>query len=476
MKKIFFFVLFAVMTVSLFGATLNDVQKLAAQGKFAESVSACNEILKQKPGNVNVLRWLAYNYYKIGNYDAVIELKNQTSKDSEICNYIGLAYVAQKKNAEAKQAFSDAIMIDKNFSEAYKNNADIYIEEKDFATAKSYLLSALSLCPDDVNILINMAYVNIQLKEYDNALNHLQKAKSLSPNNKTVLCNLGNTYCAKNDYANAIKAFESLYSLDKNSTEAISGLANAYALCSKNAEAEKYYNMLLKKNDSFEINYNMGVVLRKQGKFGKAVSYFEKAVSQNPEDMSALCELAWSQFKSGNAKSAEENLDKVLAKDKNNLSANTYIAVIYDSEGNVEKSYSAWSQCVILAPQNPDYNINLGKACINSGKFKEAVSAYTNALKYDKNSEIASLGLGVAKLQESVAAGDAKLLNEALIIFKNITAKNPKNAVAWSNLGVCYQKNKKYTEAAEAYKKALVINPNFEEAKANLKELEAFAK
>lgn len=479
MKKIIVFLALTIFCCSaVFSFTLKDVEKQASQGKYKDAVNTCNEILKQKPGNLNVLRWIAYCNYKAGDFDAVIGMKDQNLKDSQISNFIGLAYMAKKNYAEAEKEFNDAIVYDKKFSEPYQNKAQIYMENKDFVNAKSYFVTASQLNPNDLNLLINLGYVNMQLKDYANAQANFLKAKNISPKNKTVIGNLGNAYLCGKDYVNALKEFETLYALDKNSKEALLGLANTYASVNNYTSAEKYYDMLIKADNTSVNNYNMGIILEKQAKFGKAVPYFAKAVELDGKDTDALNELGWCQFKSANQKDATETINKVFAIDKDNIKSLAYLGVIYDSSENYTKAYENWSRCVILAPKNTDYKINLGKACINTEKYDEAISAYNSALELDKKADNAYLGLGIAKLQKALTndKSSANLLNEALVIFKTITAKDAKNTVAWTNLGVCYQKNKKYKDAANAYKKALELNPNSSEAKANLNEISSFLK
>ena len=53
---------------------------------------------------------------------------------------------------------------------------------------------------------------------------------------------------------------------------------------------------------------------------------------------------------------------------------------------NYNDAYNNWSRCVILAPKNADYRINLGNVCNELGKYDEAVSLYKNALNINSKS------------------------------------------------------------------------------------------
>ncbi len=61
---------------------------------------------------------------------------------------------------------------------------------------------------------------------------------------------------------------------------------------------------------------------------------------------------------------------------------------------------------------------------------------------------------------EGVAAVQASRFADAVVIFEGITAKDPKNIVAWRFLGVAYQKTNALDRAEAAYKKGLEIKPD----------------
>ena len=472
MKNLLALCVLFILTDSLFAATLKDVQNFVAEGKYTEAVAACTDILTQKPRNINALRWQNYANYKAGNYDAVIE-SAKTVEDAEIFNMAGLSYVAKGDNVSAEKAFNDSIICDKNFVDPYINKAQIYISNKDFANAKSYLVIANNINSKDIKILTNLGYVNIELKEYDNAIANLIKAKNINSKDQTVLANLGNAYFFFFFYKNALKEYEALYGNDVNNQNAIIGLANTNAALGNDEASLKYFDILSKLSDSYNVNFNLGVLAKKRAKFGDAVNYFTKALEINPNDIDALNELGWCQFKSGSTDEAIQTLNKVLEINPDNITAIAYLGIIYSNSNKPAEAYANWSRCVIVAPKNADYKVNLANSCIELEKYDEAIEAYKGALAINPKVQNANLGLAIATLQKALSyeKPNNTLINEALNSFKSITNREPKNVTAWVNLGVCYQKLNKYNEAMAAYKKALAVNPNSQEAKANADEL-----
>lgn len=72
---------------------------------------------------------------------------------------------------------------------------------------------------------------------------------------------------------------------------------------------------------------------------------------------------------------------------------------------------------------------------------------------------------------KGIAAAKAKKTVEALTIFNRIVEKDPKDFVAWTELGSLYFGDSKYTEAEAAYSKALELKPDFMIALMNLGKL-----
>ena len=67
---------------------------------------------------------------------------------------------------------------------------------------------------------------------------------------------------------------------------------------------------------------------------------------------------------------------------------------------------------------------------------------------------------------------NAKRYQDALLIFENNTAEFPDRDYIYISLGRTYEKLNRKSDAINAYKKAIALNKNNEEARNRLKELE----
>lgn len=105
-----------------------------------------------------------------------------------------------------------------------------------------------------------------------------------------------------------------------------------------------------------------------------------------------------------------------------------------------------------------------GNKAYQENKFDEAEKEYRNALKKSEKNVTANYNLGNVlyrqeKTEEAVKAYDNAIQN---------TDDNVLKQKAFYNKGVAYQKEKKLPECILAYKNALILNPNDEDARQNL--------
>ena len=114
--------------------------------------------------------------------------------------------------------------------------------------------------------------------------------------------------------------------------------------------------------------------------------------------------------------------------------------------------------------QNSKDAIFKGNKAYKENNLPAAESAYREALKDDENNDIANYNLGNVFYKKEDAEEAAKYFDEAI----KKTNDNQLKQKAFYNKGVAYQKAKKLPECIIAYKNALMLNPDDEDARQNL--------
>jgi tetratricopeptide (TPR) repeat protein len=166
-----------------------------------------------------------------------------------------------------------------------------------------------------------------------------------------------------------------------------------------------------------------------------------------------------------------------------------------------QQSYDIFSEAIGLDPAVAELWFNRGLACTFMSRPAEAVQNFEHALELlpEKTSTIAhkfaaQLRESRQELQEVIEScgTDVSIAQytqreqcftralglvrqehwpEAEQLFRQLTETGARIPSYWGNLGVCLMIQSRYTEAEEALKQALAIDPDYEVARDNLKKL-----
>lgn len=154
----------------------------------------------------------------------------------------------------------------------------------------------------------------------------------------------------------------------------------------------------------------MGEVQYKKGNREKAVSYFNKALEKDPDNIEAYSGRGMSYFALGDFSKAIEDFDKVRR-------AEPYRSEAYSALGSAYASYEKYDQAVIvlkkaleLNPSNVEAIIALGSVYMKQDKYQAALEEYQKGLALRQTKLLYYLrGLAYEKLgKTSLAIDDYK--------------------------------------------------------------------
>lgn len=177
-------------------------------------------------------------------------------------------------------------------------------------------------------------------------------------------------------------------------------------------------------------NYQLqkGVKQYQSGKYDLAYSAFDSYRQYFPEDTNAILYTGLAAANAKNNDAAISNYKKLVTT-------------------NYSKSMGVYSDLTTLYLQKKD--------------TASAIKIMDEATKkYPKNAEIAK-----REIELNIQAGNKK---EVIQKIESAIANDPKNKALYYYAGLTYSSSKEYDKAAEYYKKALDIDPNYFEANLNL--------
>ena len=159
----------------------------------------------------------------------------------------------------------------------------------------------------------------------------------------------------------------------------------------------------------------------------KAIEYYLKAVSIDPNHENALFELGY----------------------------------VYNEKGEYQKAIGYYSKVVALNPRAKDAFNNIGLAYSRLNDHQNAEKWYKKSLDIDPNYTLALNGMGLVMWK-------AKKYKEAEVWYKKAIQSDPKYHMAYYNMGILYEDMKQYAESKDYYRKTIEINPGYVNAMINL--------
>ena len=470
---------------------------LRSQGKSKEALAAYDKALAINPAHRSANIEKAYVH--IGSNDLVAAkadvdaaLKHGAS-DLNITYVQALLHFTGGKNAEAKEALQKILRVAPNHmpslllsgavelnlgayqqAEQYlrgylgsnENNvyarkllAQVLLKTNQPAEAAAVLAPALKTASTDPQLLALTGQSYLQARDFAKATAYLEQASALAPTAASIHTSLGLSKLGQGDVGNAVTQLERAASLDPKSLEA------GFALVQVEIGRGQYDKALaaiaaLEKSqpNSAQIQNAKGNVYMAKGDFKNARASFEKAVALQPTMFQAVSNLAQLDMNEKNVAGAKKRFEAVLAKDKKNIEAMTALALIEQSQGNMagatswlEKAQSENSEAVRPA-------LALGSHYLRIKQPEKALALARKTMAiHPTEPELLDL-MGQAQIATKDNAG-------ALESYDKLAKAMPKSAQAQVRLAAIHMLMKNNTAAAEDLKRALAIDPKYDQAR-----------
>ena len=242
----------------------------------------------------------------------------------------------------------------------------------------------------------------------------------------------------KKRYDECIKEVRSKLKQNPNSLHLLNYQAMAYSALKRDNEALLSYQKIIKADPTLAgPYYNMGIILKRNGRATEAIDSYNKAISLKPDYVQAY----------------------------NNL------GVLYKDKEDYENAIKMFMKAKELQPdhQNSYYNLALIKK--EQGLIKEAIELFLKVLELNPQHSDAK-----SNAKQTCNEFGIKLHNEgeyksALKHFEKVIALAPTEYFGYFNMGNTYFELKDFRNAKEFIKKALQFEPNHEPVHANLGEV-----
>lgn len=422
-----------------------------ADKKYNQAIKQCSVILKKKPNNVETRQVLADCYVRkqmlqkaIKEYEFLFENKKN---DKEVVATLAKLYRESDQLFSAigaYEALSDLMEADEDIADVQSVLAELNEEAHDYPAAFEAYKTRLGIYPNDINTNRKLTELYIKIKNYPVAKETLLYMLTFVTDAKTLLW-----------------IYETLVTLSVETEE--------YEM------AIEYSEKLLdiQGSDKFKIKNDIASFNIKLNRVDDGIVILEDLamMSQNGFDITLELADAYLQIKDY-PKALEKYtllLDKATPREAKTL--NLLLCELYISWGidkaeqeKYDESFELLKNAVQYNALNPEIYFNYAKNYFEKKDYTGCIESVNKALEYDKQNQFKSkylLLLSEAHHQLGNFFEEKKALTDLL----NFDDKNPTGLY---RVGLMYASQHDIKKAEEAFKQALLYNPDLIEAKYNL--------
>jgi len=302
-----------------------------------------------------------------------------------------------------------------------------------------------------------------RLEDWDKSIVYLQKAKPLvieDQNDTRILEDLyeilAAAYMKKRRYYDSYIHYQKALKMDPDSPSLHLGLANLYLLRGKLNEAEQEAKQVLVETPSMARAYwIIAAAAEKRGDYPGAVKYYQKFLSQEPDQWEAHLALGLIfQYQMNQSDRAEEELKKVVALAPEDGRAYATLGEIHLGRGRVESARQAVDQALRYDPENYQALIIRGQIYLQEGDEKQAENYFQKALQVNPDGVLGLYWAGVILFRK----GDYQ---EAESHFRGTLNSVPEFRDAGLNLGLTLEVQGRRKEALQQFQKVVRLHPDF---------------
>jgi tetratricopeptide (TPR) repeat protein len=398
------------------------------------------------------------------------EAKREHPDDPRVRNFLGIVLVDLGKNEEAATEYREAIRLDPQMEDAYRNLGFLEWNEHQLEPAREALNKAVALSPNDSFAHYYLGRVLLDEQLYAEAIREIESSKVPLPADTGFSIRLATAHIAVGNKDQARKLLTQLATISLDDRQSIQ-VASLF--------------LALRENDAA-----IGILQRLS------------KVSSAPENAWRQFDLALAYLLAGNYAQAiaqadfyQQSFTRGDPKVHESAEGWTILGIASADLKQNERSLGAFHRAATLAPDKEENWLNVTRELMELSRYSEAISAVQDGLAANPKSYALHLRLGAAQLaaghyaeaekvfRDLVSAGDplptgyvglAQVLlrtgraEEAATELASAQQKLGPNFLISYFRGLAFERAGKPEEAVTAFQDAVKLDPNNAEAHLSL--------
>ena len=455
----------------------------AKTGRIRDAVLEAQDILKRDPNNIEARKLLGRIYLRslgdmqasngsqnvlklaIEQYEQIVKIEPDSVDDRLL---LGRLYRLNNDLQKAENEFKTAVKLQPDSEEAVTTLAYLYNEEGDTARA-TQVLSAIPEAGRSAKLYSALGYTYEQQKQYKNAITAYRRAIELDRDNLDAIRGLAQNLMNDGQTDAALEQYKVIADANPEDAQTYVRMADIYRKQSKYDLAlenlKKAESMV---QDSIEVPYSMAAVYQAQGRFEEAEQVLQNLLkkTEKPDgsysqsdrnNRAVFLERLGSIYREqGNTQQAVETFRKMLALgDENAVRGYQQIIDSYREAKQWPQATTVAKEAVQKLPNNRDLRMVLDGQLADAGEPDKALKDVRSMLK--GGAEDRDVYITLAQMNTRLKRwNDAE---EALDKAEQLSSKPDEKEYVYFLRGSTYERQKKYDQAEEMFRKVLAVNP-----------------
>ncbi len=456
----------------------------AKTGRIADAVREAQDLIKRDPNNLEAHKLLGRIYLRslgdqesgvtsqeilkraIGEYEAIVKLEPKNVEDHVL---LGRLYRLDNNLVKAESEFKTAVQLQPDSEDALTTLAYLYNEEGASAKAAE-VLDSLPDSQRSAKLYSALGYTYEQQKDYKKAIAAYQKSVQLDHDNLDAVRGLAQNLMNDNQTDAALEQYKTIVDADPHDVQSMMRMAEIYR---RGGNFDQALQVLQKAQaevqDSYDVPYNMAVIYQAQGKYDDAIQVLNGLLqkSEKPDGKYTAGEK-------NNRAIFLERLGTIYREaGKTQLSLDTFRRMLTLGDDSASRGYQQmidtlrdakrWQDATAVAqeavsklPKDRSLKMVLAGQLADTGKVDEGLAmarSLLNGTPDDREVYIA-LAQMFSRLRRWPEA--EQNIAKAGEMSSKPEDKDYVNFI-WGSI---YERQKKYDQAEEMFKKVLADDPN----------------
>jgi tetratricopeptide (TPR) repeat protein len=455
----------------------------AKTGRIREAVSEAQDILKRDPNNLEAHKLLGRIYLRslgdmqsgngsssvlklaIEQYEQIIKIEPDNMDDHLL---LGRLYRLNNDLGKAEAEFKTAVKLQPNSEEAVTTLAYLYNEEGD----ANHAVQVLSSVPDDgrsAKMYSALGYTYEQQKQYKEAINAYRHAIELDRDNLDAIRGLAENLMNDGQTEAALEQYKVIADANPEDAQTYLHMAEIYRKSGKfDLALENLKKAETMVQDSIEVPYNMATVYQAQGRYDDATQTLldllkktekpDNSYSQGERNNRAvfLERLGTVYRDQGKYPEAVDAFRKMVALgDDNTVRGYQQIIDTYREAKQWQQATAAAKEAVQKMPNDRGLQMVYAGQLADSGQPDKALTEVRSMLK--GTPEDREVYITLAQMNTRLRRWDDA--QAALDKAESLSTKAEDKEYVYFLRGSSFERQKKYEQAEEMFRKVLTIDP-----------------